>query len=345
MASISDILNDLNINFEAKGKSFVLPCLFHEERTPSFYIDGESGVCHCFSCDVGMTFIQFVQTVTDLDRASALSYLYTKGNLGSDSKGPGISRSQFSSYTRRNSRESTDLKIVSVNEPLHIPASRHPYRIERGLSIEEVSKYKISIVKDPRYEFRMYNNWMYFPIYKDGALRTYFMRETNGSGKIYGYYKDKPEGSNEQINVGYPRKDILYNIDNCADKKSPVAVSEGIIDSIFVSRVCPQSMASLSNRFLPEQIESLAGYEIIYIFPDNDKTEAGLQLVKSIIPHMWKFKIMIAQLPFNKKDAATCSVKELQAAYDNAIPLQEFILSKRYLNFLDIISKKRVKKA
>lgn len=58
---------------------------------------------------------------------------------------------------------------------------------------------------------------------------------------------------------------------------------------------------------------------------------------------MAKCDLRIATLPKQKKDAALCSIQELQDAYANAIPIREFIVSPRYFRFLELISQKNKK--
>ena len=145
------------------------------------------------------------------------------------------------------------------------------------------------------------------------------------------------------VNIGYERSDILYNQDNCVDYDSPLALSEGIIDSIYVGRVVPQAVATLSNKILKDHEAFISKFKTVYVFPDNDASENGLFLIKTLIPLMAKCDIKVAVLPKQKKDAALCSVQELQEAYDNAAPIREFIVSPRYFRFLELISQKNKK--
>ncbi len=344
--TIENVLNDLGIPYDIKGKSYVVPCIYHEERTPSFFIDGNNGVCHCFSCDAAMSFVKFVGLMKNVDYAGAVTYLYTKTKRNSSSGYKGkVSRLDFSNLSVRKVHNKADLPEGGVISPQTISPTRIAYCSNRGITAEEIKKHQIQVVSDTSWIYRMYNKWIYIPIYKDGILRTYFMRETapGGSGKIYGYYKGTLNGSDELVNIGYERSDILYNQDNCVDYDSPLALSEGIIDSIYVGRVVPQAVATLSNKILKDHEAFISKFKTVYVFPDNDASENGLFLIKTLIPLMAKCDIKVAVLPKQKKDAALCSVQELQEAYDNAAPIREFIVSPRYFRFLELISQKNKK--
>src|SRR3954469_903397 len=50
-------------------------CPFHDERTPSFSVDGERGFYHCFGCGASGDAIGFVQEIEGLSFAESLESL------------------------------------------------------------------------------------------------------------------------------------------------------------------------------------------------------------------------------------------------------------------------------
>ena len=50
-------------------------CPFHDERTPSFTVDGEHKLYHCFGCGEGGDAIRFVENTEGLDYRAAVAYL------------------------------------------------------------------------------------------------------------------------------------------------------------------------------------------------------------------------------------------------------------------------------
>ena len=50
-------------------------CPFHDERTPSFSVDPDRGLYHCFGCGVGGDAIRFVQETEALDFPEAVEAL------------------------------------------------------------------------------------------------------------------------------------------------------------------------------------------------------------------------------------------------------------------------------
>jgi DNA primase len=57
------------------GSRYTGLCPFHDERTPSFSVDGEHGLYHCFGCGEGGDAIRFVEATEGLDFAEAVEYL------------------------------------------------------------------------------------------------------------------------------------------------------------------------------------------------------------------------------------------------------------------------------
>ena len=58
-----------------RGARFVGRCPFHEERTPSFSVNGSEGFYKCFGCQRGGDTIRFVQEVEQLDFVGAIEWL------------------------------------------------------------------------------------------------------------------------------------------------------------------------------------------------------------------------------------------------------------------------------
>lgn len=56
-------------------------CPFHQERSPSFSVNGEEGFYHCFGCGASGDAISFVRQMDHLDFADAVRFLATKAGV------------------------------------------------------------------------------------------------------------------------------------------------------------------------------------------------------------------------------------------------------------------------
>ena len=63
------------------GSRWIGLCPFHEERTPSFSVNSEQGLYHCFGCGEGGDAISFVRETEQLDFAEAVELLAERFNV------------------------------------------------------------------------------------------------------------------------------------------------------------------------------------------------------------------------------------------------------------------------
>ena len=63
---ISKILDDLGLSYQEVGKDYRTKCWYHEEKDPSMFINKETGVYHCFSCDASGSIFSIVSELLDL---------------------------------------------------------------------------------------------------------------------------------------------------------------------------------------------------------------------------------------------------------------------------------------
>ncbi len=64
-----------------RGKKHVGLCPFHSEKTPSFTVDAEKGLYHCFGCGAGGDVFTLVMEKENLGFAEALAYLAEKYHI------------------------------------------------------------------------------------------------------------------------------------------------------------------------------------------------------------------------------------------------------------------------
>ncbi|MBA7715114.1 DNA primase [subsurface metagenome] len=71
----SDILSVVGAHLKLRkvGRRFVGLCPFHSDTKPSFYVDPEKGIFHCFGCGAGGDVFSFVMQTEGLDFPGALA--------------------------------------------------------------------------------------------------------------------------------------------------------------------------------------------------------------------------------------------------------------------------------
>ena len=85
--SVNQFLNEVNnkvrlsdfigqfVNLVERGNSFVGNCPFHNEKTPSFNVNNEKSLFHCFGCKAGGNIINFISKYKNLQFLESLIYI------------------------------------------------------------------------------------------------------------------------------------------------------------------------------------------------------------------------------------------------------------------------------
>lgn len=66
------------VSLKKSGVNYFGCCPFHEEKTPSFSVNSEKEIFHCFGCGVSGDVIDFVQKYYNLDFLKAIKHLEIK---------------------------------------------------------------------------------------------------------------------------------------------------------------------------------------------------------------------------------------------------------------------------
>jgi DNA primase len=84
-ADIVEIISP-HVALRKAGRRLVGLCPFHQERTPSFTVDPEAGLWHCFGCKAGGDLFRFVEMVEKVEFTEAVELLARR--LGVQPKSP-----------------------------------------------------------------------------------------------------------------------------------------------------------------------------------------------------------------------------------------------------------------
>jgi len=69
------------VKLRRSGKSYVGLCPFHAEDTPSFHVDPQRGLFHCFGCGTGGNLVTFVAEIQRISRQEALRWLAQRAGI------------------------------------------------------------------------------------------------------------------------------------------------------------------------------------------------------------------------------------------------------------------------
>ncbi|VFS61121.1 DNA primase [Leminorella grimontii] len=137
-------LIDARVKLKKQGKNYHACCPFHNEKTPSFTVNGEKQFYHCFGCgahgnaiDFLMNFdrLEFVESIEELAAMHSLEVPYEAGS----------GTSQLERHQRQNLYQLMDPLATFYQEALKLPQSQNArdYLAQRGLSDEVISRFAI----------------------------------------------------------------------------------------------------------------------------------------------------------------------------------------------------------
>ena len=69
--NIADVIGQY-VQLKKSGKNLFGLCPFHEERTPSFSVNEDKQIFHCFSCGRGGNVFKFLMELNDLSFPEAV---------------------------------------------------------------------------------------------------------------------------------------------------------------------------------------------------------------------------------------------------------------------------------
>lgn len=69
------------VNLKRRGNTYVGLCPFHSEKTPSFAVNPNKQIFHCFGCGVGGNVITFIMKIENLGFKEAVEFLAEKANI------------------------------------------------------------------------------------------------------------------------------------------------------------------------------------------------------------------------------------------------------------------------
>lgn len=69
------------VNLKRRGNTYVGLCPFHREKTPSFAVQPDKQIFHCFGCGVGGNVINFIMKIENIGFKEAIEFLAEKANI------------------------------------------------------------------------------------------------------------------------------------------------------------------------------------------------------------------------------------------------------------------------
>ncbi len=280
------------------GREYVGLCPFHKERTPSFYVDPEKGVYHCFGCGASGNAITFLSEIEGITRAEAIRRLAEMFNLDLDEVKVKPQKGRDNLYrllaTAKQFYKSNLLKNREVMEYLkgrgltpeslaewEIGYSPDPHSLVRfllkeGFSTREIQESGVAYVRNGDLRDMMAGR-VVFPIYDTtGRVVSFGGRSLDGR---------QPKYLNGRDTAVFRKSSVLYGLHRAkrrARERGHFYLVEGYFDVILMHQYgYDTAVAPMGTSFTEEHARLLYRFAPkVFVVPDND--EAGRRATRKV---------------------------------------------------------------
>jgi DNA primase len=132
------------VTLKKRGREYVGLCPFHAEKTPSFSLNAEKQLWHCYGCDAGGDLLKFVQRYENVDFSAALRMLAQRA---------GVELRESADARRRRTEREAIYEANAVAQAYYASMLRKSemaqrYLRERGVTSETAEKFGLGFAPD-----------------------------------------------------------------------------------------------------------------------------------------------------------------------------------------------------
>lgn len=319
------------VQLKKQGRNLFGKCPFHEERTPSFSVNEEKQIFHCFSCGRGGNAFSFLMEVENMSFPQAVLKLAPQAGVDIDD-----------SYLDNQSNVQVDSETKALRE-LYAEATKlyhHllvntdsgeqalAYLTSRGLDESTIDAFMLGYAPEgnilyeyfqtQKIDYQLLRKSELFVEWSDGSLHDRFtdrvlftIRDSSGhpiafSGRKLTSDDDIPKYVNSPESPLFNKSNELFNLDLAKDtikKQKTVILFEGFMDVIaaFQSGVV-NGVASMGTSLTVEQVQRLSRLaDKISITYDSDM--AGQKATKralDLIAQHSRLSAQVIHIPDNQ---------------------------------------------
>lgn len=313
------------VRLKKSGNSYIGLCPFHNEKTPSFSVSPQRGVCHCFGCGEGGNVISFLMKIENIPFYEAVKKLAQMAN---------ITLPEMSNYSKEDEKKARERRegIFKINqeaalffyEQLKASKKSIDYLKKRQLSGNVAKSFWLGYAPDSwnslfdhlkskgyteseifnaglikkhesgRY-YDMFRNRLMFPIF-----------DTNNNIIAFGgrvFDDSKPKYLNSPESAVFSKSRNLYGINIAKNsKQSSVFLTEGYMDTIsLIKSGFPNTVATLGTALTEQQAKMLSKiFKEVIICYDGDKAGCIARLRAITVLREYDIKITVIDMGLSK---------------------------------------------
>ncbi|MDR1957029.1 MAG: DNA primase [Treponema sp.] len=353
------------VRLEKRGGRYLGLCPFHQEKTPSFTVNPDLKLYHCFGCGQGGTVLHLVMEMEKLSFPEAIELLAKRWGIPIvyEHTGSGQDPGAFSRIQELEEKEKKIELYTRVAGSFHYLLMERPegsaakgYALSRGLLPETLDRFRLGYAPaDRRWLFWFLSHKGYsapflaasklfssrYPQYSFFSDRLMFpIADRLGKTIAFGgrlLSGDGPKYLNSPESEIYKKGHTLFALDQALGeirKTREVYLAEGYLDVIALHQAgIATAVAPLGTAFTDEQAQLLRRWaERVYIFFDSDAAgqQATLKAILTCRRNGLVAAVVISPLDGNVKDPADilkeAGPERLQKTAKNGILDLEYLI-------------------
>jgi DNA primase len=296
--SRNDIVNVISgyVSLRKKGRTFEACCPFHHEKTPSFKVDRDKQLYHCFGCGAGGNVFTFIMEYENMSFPEAVQYLADKAGMTlpeSNQSGQDASREKYKILLRDMNKTAAAYFHYIMRHTEH-GKKAYEYFKGRGLSDETINQFGLGyadIYRDDLYRYlkgkgytdaELKDSGLVLIDEKNGGSDKFWNRamipilDINGKvigfgGRVMGDGKPKYINTSDTVVFDKSRNLFAMNIARRSRRKGFICC-EGYMDVISMHQAgFDNAVASLGTAFTFGHANILKRYtKEVYLAYDSD---------------------------------------------------------------------------
>ena len=300
-----------------KGSNLFGLCPFHGEKTASFSVSPEKGICYCFGCHKGGGVVNFIMEIENLSYPDAVRFLAKRAGL--EVPEDDANASQYKKKERLWALSKSAARFF--NEQLKTPQAEEvrAYIAKRGLSASTVTRFGLGFA--PNCWSALLDAMTAQGFTKEELLQAGLVLQNKEKGSFYDRFRNRlmfpiidvrgnvigfggrvmddstPKYLNSPETVIFNKRRNLFAMNIVKKSKQGfIVLTEGYMDAIALHQYgfdC--AVASLGTSLTQEHAEMLSKYtnEVVLIY---DADTAGQNATQRAIPMLEKTGLRVRVL-------------------------------------------------
>jgi len=355
MSDLVEVVSEY-VTLKKKGRLHWGRCPFHNEKTPSFKVDGALQLWHCFGCGEGGNVFSFLMKIEHMEFPEAVETLARRANVEitrTVAKSPSALRreklfevneaaAEHYAVLLRRGKDAENARTYLAGRGFHIevaaefnigyaPAARDAlvgHLLEKGFSEETIVAAGLGM-RDGRLKDRFFDR-IIFPI------RDLKGRVVGFGGRALG--EGGPKYLNSPETPVYHKSETLYALHKAKSQivsRGRALVVEGYTDVISLHAAgFTNTVATCGTALTPEHVRLLARFttEVVLVFDADAAGMAAAERGLAFLSSSDNLAISVAVLPEGMDPAEYVShagAGEFEKRLEESLGLVEFVIERR----------------